>query len=159
MCSGWGEGDLQAEGFELSDVVADLPLDVDARGVVVGAEVVVGGVGVGEQVPDDDEDGAGDGDEGFAFASAFDDAAVAFAEECGGAGGCGGGVAEYALEVGVAAGGFAAASFGSGLGESWAGVGPGEPVLQGGEAGPVGADVGEGEVSRVGADVEHVGQW
>ncbi len=103
-CSGcgWGEGYLQAERLELLDEVALASVLVDAAFVVVGAEVVVGGVGVGEQVPDDDEDGAGDGDEGFAFASAFDDAPVAFAEEGVGAGGGRGGAAENAFEVGVA---------------------------------------------------------
>ena len=111
-CSGggWGEGYLQTERFELLDEVALASLLVDAAFVVVGAEVVVGGVGVGEQVPDDDEDGTGNGDEGFAFAAAFDDAAVAFAEEGVGAGGGRGGAAENAFEVGVALGGLPAAA-------------------------------------------------
>jgi hypothetical protein len=71
-CSGggWGEGDLQTERFQLLDEVALASLLVDAAFVVVGAEVAVGGVGVGEQVPDDDEDGTGDGDEGFALPDA-----------------------------------------------------------------------------------------
>jgi hypothetical protein len=43
---------------------------------------VVGGIGVGEQVPDDDEDRSGHGDEGSAFAPALDDAGESFAEEC-----------------------------------------------------------------------------
>ena len=38
------------------------------RVVVVGAEVVVAGVGVGEQVPDDGEDGAADRDDGLQLA-------------------------------------------------------------------------------------------
>jgi transposase len=38
---------LGPERAELSDVVADLPFDVDASGVVVGAKVAVGGVGAG----------------------------------------------------------------------------------------------------------------
>jgi hypothetical protein len=41
--------------FELADEVAFPPLLVDLRLVVVGAEVVVAGVGVGQQVPDDRE--------------------------------------------------------------------------------------------------------
>ena len=57
-----------------------------------------------EQVPDDDQDGAGDRDQGLEFAAAFDDAPVAFAEEGVGFGGCGGGVAEHAFQVGVALG-------------------------------------------------------
>ena len=47
------EGDLVAEGFELSDVVALLVVGVDAPVEVVGAEVVESGVGVGQQVPDE----------------------------------------------------------------------------------------------------------
>jgi hypothetical protein len=62
-----------------------------------GAEVAEADGGVGQQVPDDDEDGAGYRDEGFEFAAAFDQAAVAFTEEGVGSGGAGGGVAEGAL--------------------------------------------------------------
>ena len=96
--SGGGfEGDAVAHRHQLRDVVADLAFGVDPAGVVVGAEVVEPGGGVGEQVPDDDQDGAGDRDQGFEFAAAFDDAPVAFAEEGVGAGGRGSGVAERAL--------------------------------------------------------------
>jgi hypothetical protein len=57
--SGGGfEGDPVAEGRELGDVVADASLGDDAVGVVIGAEVVEAGGGVGEQVSDDDEEGA-----------------------------------------------------------------------------------------------------
>ena len=62
-------------------MVAGLAVLVQTAGVVVGAEVVVAGGGVGEQVPDDDQDGSGDGDEGFELAAAFDQAPVAFPEE------------------------------------------------------------------------------
>jgi hypothetical protein len=52
--SGGGfEGDVVAERFELADVVASLGEGVDVAVVVVGAELVEPGVGVGEQVPDD----------------------------------------------------------------------------------------------------------
>ena len=96
--SGGGlEGDAVAHAPQLGDVVAGSAFGVDAAGVVVGAEVVEAGGGVGEQVPDDDEDGAGDGDERLEFAAAFDDAPVAFAEEGVGLGGRGGGLAERAL--------------------------------------------------------------
>jgi len=57
-----GEGDGVAEGFELADVVAHLAVLVHPAGVIAGAEVVVAGGGVIEQVPDDDQDGAGDRD-------------------------------------------------------------------------------------------------
>jgi hypothetical protein len=68
---GGGDGDGVAEGLELVDEAADPAAFVDAGGVVVGAEVAVAGVRVGQQMPDDHQDGAGDGDEGFLFAAAF----------------------------------------------------------------------------------------
>ena len=99
MLGGGFEGDAVAEGVELADVVADLAVDVDAVEVVVAAEVVEAGGGIGEEVPDDDQDGPGEGDEGFEFAAAFDDAPVPFAEEGVGFGGCGGDLAEHAFEA------------------------------------------------------------
>ena len=110
-----GEGDGEAEGFQLADVVAGLLGFVDAAGVVASTQVVVAGGGVGEQVPDDDQDGAGDGDQGLALAAAFDDAPVALAEEGVGLGGCGGDLAEDPFEVGVALAGGAGAVLGPGL--------------------------------------------
>ncbi len=48
------EADLLAgEAFELADQVVLLALWVDSGLVEVGAEVVVAGFGVGQQVPDD----------------------------------------------------------------------------------------------------------
>jgi hypothetical protein len=73
------------------DVAAGLLVLVDAGGVVVGAEVVEAGGGVGQQVPEDDQDGTGDRDEGFELAAAFDQPPVALAEEGVGAGDGGGG--------------------------------------------------------------------
>ena len=70
-----------AQRLELVDEVAGLAVAVDAAGVVVGAEVVEAGGGVGEQVPDDHQDRAGHGDQGLALADAPDQAAVALAEE------------------------------------------------------------------------------
>jgi hypothetical protein len=55
---------------------------VDAVGVVVRAEILVTGPGVGEQVPDDDQDRSGDSDQRFELAAAFDDPPVALAEDC-----------------------------------------------------------------------------
>src|SRR6266568_9495671 len=98
---GGGEGDGEPQGFQLPDVVAGLVGFVDAVGVVAGAQVVVAGGGVGEQVPDDDQDGAGDGDQGFELAAALDQTPVALAEEGVGLGGCGGGLAEDPFEVGL----------------------------------------------------------
>jgi hypothetical protein len=47
------ECDLIAERFELADMVTSLGDGVDVAVVVVGAEFVESGVGVGEKVPDD----------------------------------------------------------------------------------------------------------
>ena len=91
-----------AEGLELADEVAGLAGGVEMALVPVGAEFLVAGVGVVDQVPGDDEYRAGDGDQGFGVAAAFDDAPVAGAEEGVGAGGGVGGLAEGALEPGVA---------------------------------------------------------
>src|SRR3954451_9896272 len=80
--SGGGlDGDLVAEGFELVDVGAFLAFGVDPLVVEVGSEVVVAGLGIGQQMPDDDQDGAADGDDGLLRAAAASDAPVAFAEE------------------------------------------------------------------------------
>lgn len=59
----------------------------------VGAELLVGGVRVVDQVPGDDEYRAGDGHQRFGMAAAFDDAAVTGAEEGVGTGGGVGGFA------------------------------------------------------------------
>jgi hypothetical protein len=96
------DGDPVAQGGELGDVVAQSSVGGDSVGVVVGAEIVEAGGRVGQQVPDDDQDGAVDRDEGFESAAAFDDAPVAFAENCVGFGGRAGGLAERPFEVGVA---------------------------------------------------------
>ena len=53
---GLGDGDLEAEGLDLADVVTDLPVGVEAGLVVAVAEVGVTGGGIGEQVPDDECD-------------------------------------------------------------------------------------------------------
>jgi hypothetical protein len=79
-----------AECLELVHEVAGLAVAVDAAGVVVGAQVVEAGGGVGEQVPDDHQDGAGYGDQGLTLADAPDQAAVALAEEGVGLGSGGG---------------------------------------------------------------------
>src|ERR1700728_609372 len=77
---GFLDGDVEAEGVELADVVLDLAFAADAVVVVVGAEVSEPRGGVGEQVEDDDEDGAGDGGQGLASAASSGEAAVAVAE-------------------------------------------------------------------------------
>src|ERR1700741_1774359 len=151
--SGGGfEGDPVAEGGELGDVVADASLGDDAVGVVIGAEVVEAGGGVGEQVPDDDQEGARDRDQGLELAAAFDDAPVAFTQEGGGLGGRGGGVAEHALEVGGGLAGAATAGDRPRLDGARAQFGPRHQVRGGGESGHVGPDFGEDDLCRGWAD-------
>jgi hypothetical protein len=60
-------------------VVADLAFPVGVVGIEVRAQVVEAGVGVEEQVPDDDQDRTAEGDDRFLRAAAAGDAAVAYA--------------------------------------------------------------------------------
>lgn len=111
--------------------------------VEVGAEVVVTGVAVVEQVPDDGEDGVAGGDDGAQFAAASGQASVAFAEECVAAGQDGGDFAECAGEPGVAfarGGGFV---FPGGLVGAWCEPGPGRQMRGGREHGHVHAEFGD----------------
>src|SRR5262245_51421257 len=91
-----------AEGFKLADEATGLTLLVDAGLVVVGAEVVVGSVGVGQQVPHDRQQRVPDRDQRTSLAAAFGHAAVAGAQERVGAGGSDGGLAEGGGQPGVA---------------------------------------------------------
>jgi hypothetical protein len=59
----------QPEGFEWGDEAGLLAFGVDAAGEVVAAEFVVDGVGVGADVPGDDEDRVADGHGGSFLAS------------------------------------------------------------------------------------------
>ena len=54
---------LPGEVFELADEVALATLRIDPRFVVARPEIVVAGVGVRQQVPDDGEHRVGDGDD------------------------------------------------------------------------------------------------
>jgi len=74
---GLSDGDLEAEGLDLLDVVADLAVGVDPGGVVAGAQVDVPGGRVSEQVQDDDQDGPGGGGLDLRRAAATGDRAVA----------------------------------------------------------------------------------
>ncbi|WP_427006162.1 hypothetical protein [Pseudarthrobacter sp. H2] len=65
----------------MADVIALLPIGVDAGVVEIGAEVDVAGCGIDEQVPDDDQDGSGDSDQGLEPAQPFDQAAVPLPQE------------------------------------------------------------------------------
>src|SRR5258707_14522900 len=95
---GLGEGDGEAERFDLPDVVFDLLVFVGAGLVVAGAEVGEPVGGGGEQGPGGDQDGAGDCDLGLGLAAAAGGAVVPPAEEGLGAGGGVGGPAEGAAE-------------------------------------------------------------
>ena len=72
---------MVAECFELADVVASIGVGVDVAVVVVGAELVEAGVGVGEQVPDDHQHGAADRDDDLLCASSAGEASVTGTEE------------------------------------------------------------------------------
>src|ERR1700745_2287576 len=68
---GWLEGDgLAGQVFQLADEVALAVPAVGACLVVAVAEVVVAGIGVRQQVPDDREDGVADGDDRASLAAA-----------------------------------------------------------------------------------------
>jgi hypothetical protein len=86
----------------LADVVVFAGVGVGAFVEVVGAEVMEPGLGVLEEVPDDDKDGPSDGDDGTLLASASGDPSVAFAEEGFGPSSDDGGFAENPGEVAVA---------------------------------------------------------
>jgi hypothetical protein len=62
--------------------------------VEVGTQIAVAGFGVGQQVPHDGQDRVADRDQGALLATAFGDAAVAFAEEGAGAPGRDGDLAQ-----------------------------------------------------------------
>ncbi len=87
----------------MADVVAFLAVRSDPGVVEAGTEIVVADVGLGQQVPDDDEDGTADGHDGAFLAAAFGDAPVAFTEEGVGLAGDDSGLAQRPREVGVAA--------------------------------------------------------
>jgi len=81
--------------------------------------VAVAGLGVAEQVPDDDQDGGGDGFMALALPRQRTIRACRsprkVAEEGGGAGGAGGGLADEAAQPGVALAFLAGAGAGPGL--------------------------------------------
>src|SRR5690348_16605047 len=64
------EGDVEAEGAELADVVGDLAADVALALVVVRAEVLIAHAGVGQQLVVDLQLGVPGGDQGFGLAAA-----------------------------------------------------------------------------------------
>src|SRR5690242_13995304 len=88
-----GEGDLEAEGAELADVVGDLAAGAVLAFVVVRAEVLIACAGGGQQLVVDLELGVAEGDLGFELAAAAGETAVAGAFAGLGAAGRGGGLA------------------------------------------------------------------
>src|SRR3954447_10131080 len=147
------ESDGVAEGFELLDVFAGGAVRVGAAAGVVRAEVVVAGLGLRQQVPDDDQDRPPDRDGGSRASAAAGQASVAVAEEGVGARGGDGGFAEGLAEVGVAvSGGTTALVLPGGLVDSGGETGPRAQVRRGGEAGHVQTDLGEDGPGGGGAD-------
>lgn len=143
------EGDPIAEGLELSDVVALLGLGVDVSGEVVGAEVIEAGLGISEQVPDDDQHGTPDRDDRLLLPATPRDPAVALAEEGIGAAGDGRGLAEDPGEVPVAVAGGPVALVLAGRGLDARGeLRPRAQVPSGGEPGHVDTDLGDDHRSR-----------
>jgi hypothetical protein len=100
-CGDAAQGDFEAEGAELADVVADLPAGLAAALVVVRAEVLIAHAGVGQQLVVDLQLGVADGDACFGFAAAAGQAPVAGAFAGLGLAGGDGGLAEQAAEVPV----------------------------------------------------------
>src|SRR5262249_5552598 len=87
---------------ELADVVAHLAAVADVGVVEVRAEVLIAGLGVRQQVPDDDQQGAADGDVGFVVAAAAGGPPGALAPGSVRSGGADGGFAQDAGQVAVA---------------------------------------------------------
>src|SRR5208282_5295727 len=149
-CSVWfgvggaAEGDFEAEGAELADVVGDLPADVCLALVVVGAEVLIPHAGVGQQLVVDLQLGVAEGDLGFGLAAAAGQLAVAGAFAGGGLAGGHGGLAGDGAQVLVALLVPGAALALAGLLVQRAPPGPGDQVAAGGEPGHVDARLGDG---------------
>src|SRR5262249_53906548 len=123
------------------DQVAFAVPAVGALLVVAVAEVVVAGVGVGEQVPDDGEDRVADRDDRASFPATPGEPVVALAEEGVGPGGCGDDLAEGGGEPGVALAGGAALGLAGGAAVDGGELGPGDQVPGGREAAHVDADL------------------
>jgi len=96
------EGDLEAEGAELADVVGDLPAHAGLAFVAVRAEVLIPRAGGGQQRVVDLQLGVADRDTCFGLAAAPGDPPVAGALAGLGFPGGDGGLAEQAAEVPVA---------------------------------------------------------
>src|SRR4051794_15403977 len=126
------------------NVSAFAAFEVDPGVVEVRAEVGVAGLGIGQQVPDDDHDGAADRDDGLFLASSAGDAPVTFTEEGVGASGADSGLAQQPGQVAVAVPGAATALLlPGGLADSRGEPGPGREMPRGREAGHVQPDLSD----------------
>src|SRR5215472_18053877 len=115
MCrSGCGfESDPVAQRCQLADVVADLALGTGVAWVELRAQVVEAGIGIGQQMPDDDQQRPADRDDGLLRAAASSDPPVALTEEGLGVTGRDRSLAQHPGQVGIAVpgtGGFLASS-------------------------------------------------
>src|SRR5258708_12037045 len=127
------EGDLEAEGAELANVVGDLPAGAGLAVVVVGAEVFMPGAGARQQRVVDLQLGVAEGDAGLVLAAAAGDLAVAGAFAGLGLAGCHGGLAGDGGQVLVAFLVPGAAGALAGLVVQRGAPGPGGQVPAGGE--------------------------
>src|SRR5256886_600480 len=149
--SGWLQGDVLAEAFELVDEASDLALRVTAL-VVVAAEVVVDLAGR-EHVPVGDEDRVFDGAERAAVADPGPEALVLGLQVAAvGAGGCERCFFEGDSEPLAAFAAAAGAAFAGGLVVAGAAAGPAGEVAGGGEAAHVGADLSDHDLGGAGGD-------
>jgi hypothetical protein len=125
---------LPAQALQLADEVALVVPAVGARQVVAMAEVMITGVWVREQIPDDRQDGVAGGDDRASFAAARGDAVVALAEESVGPGRCGDDLAESGGAPGIALAGGAALGLPGGAAVDGGELGLGDQVPGGAEA-------------------------
>ena len=115
--SGGGDGDVAVwvEGAELVQEAAGPAAGAGLAGVPAGTEFGVAGLGIGQEVPDDDEDGASDGAPGPVAAKAPGQAAEPLAEEGIGRRGAGGSLGAVATQVRIAVALSRLAAAGTGL--------------------------------------------
>ena len=97
-----GEGDFEAEGFDLADVVGDLAAGGGLPLVVIRAEILIAHARVGQQLVVDLQLGVADRDLGFGFAAFAGKAPVAGAFPGLGLAGRDGGLAGDGAQVLVA---------------------------------------------------------
>src|SRR2546421_7105526 len=127
------EGDFEAEGTELADVVGDLPADAALALVIVRAEVLMPHAGVGQQLVVDLQLGVPGGDAGLGRAASSGQPPVAGAFAGLGAAGRHGGLAGDGAQVPVALLGLGAPGALAGLVVQRGTAGPGGQVRTAGE--------------------------